>query len=190
MFDGRAWAPVFLIGQAPGKTEYELRKPFQGEAGKSIKSLFLSCGLRDFERVVYQTSVTKCFPGRRDGTSSDRMPSVQEVNNCMPFLTQQLGIVKPKLIICLGLLSWKAFLLKQEADQPGYCESVVGIIKPNEAKIPHLVGRRFTWRGSFVIPMIHPAGSANGARAKYPALDRKSKELLKESFLEIGIHNL
>lgn len=79
VFDGRAWAPVFLIGQAPGKTEYELRMPFQGDAGKSIKSLFLSCGLRDFERVVYQTSVTKCFPGRREGTSADRMPSVREV---------------------------------------------------------------------------------------------------------------
>lgn len=190
VFDGRAWAPVFLIGQAPGKTEYELRKPFQGEAGKSIKSLFHSCGLRDFERVVYQTSVTKCFPGRREGTSADRMPSVREVKNCIPFLTQQLDIVKPKLLVCLGLLSWKAFLSMHEADQPGYCERVVGISKPNEAKIPHLVGRRFTWRGSLVIPMIHPAGSANGARSKYPDLDRKSKELLKESFLDIGIHDL
>lgn len=190
VFAGGAGAPVFLIGQAPGKTEYELGKPFQGDAGKTIKSLFVACGLRDFDRVVYQTSVTKCFPGRREGTSADRMPSVREVKNCMPFLKQQLDIVKPKLLVCLGQLSWKAILSMNEADQPGYCARVIGISKPNEAKIPHVVGRRFTWRGSLVIPMIHPAGSANGARSKYPDLDKKSKELLEASFVDIGVHDL
>jgi uracil-DNA glycosylase family 4 len=190
VFHGATGAPVFLIGQAPGKTEYVLRRPFQGGAGKAIKSLFIACGLRDFDRLVYQTSVTKCFPGRREGSSSDRLPSVREVHNCLPFLLRQLDIVRPRLIVCLGLLSWKAFLSMCEADQPGYCEREIGINNPNEAKIPHLVGRLLAWRGSLVIPMIHPAGSANGARSRYPEHDRKSKELLQASFTSIGVNDL
>lgn len=98
-----------------------------------IMSLLLSCGLRDFERTVHQTSVTKCFPGCCEGTSADRMPSVREVNNCIPFLLQQLDIVKPKLIVCLGLLSSKAFLSVYEVDQPGYCKCLVDISNLNEA---------------------------------------------------------
>jgi uracil-DNA glycosylase len=108
----------------------------------------------------------------------------------MPFITQQLDIVKPKILVCLGQLSWKAYLLIHEADQPGNCARVIGISKPNEVKIPHVVGRRFTWRGSLVIPMIHPAGSANGARSKYPDLDKQSKELLEASLLDIGVNDL
>lgn len=190
IFSGGIGYPIFLLGQAPGKTEYERNTPFQGDAGKSIRSLFTMCGLRDFEHVVYQTSITKCFPGRSAGSSTDRIPSDGEVENCLPFLIQQLEIVKPKLIVCLGVLSWKTFLRMQEAEQPGFCAREFGISKPNDVKVPHIVGRRFAWRSILVLPMIHPSGSANGARSKHPEHDRKSKELLKVSFAEIGAHDL
>lgn len=190
IFSGGVGYPIVLVGQAPGRTEYERNAPFQGDAGKSIKALFAEYGVHNFDRVVYQTSVAKCFPGRRPGSSTDRMPSSKEVGNCLPFLVHELEIVKPKLLVCLGGLSWKAFLSMQETDQPGFCHREIGIAKPSEAKVPHMVGRRFLWRSIFVLPMIHPAGSANGARARYPEHDRKSKELLKTSLAEIGVHDL
>lgn len=187
IFSGGAEHPIFLLGQAPGITEYERNAPFQGDAGKSIKALFNSCGLDDFDRLVYQTSVTKCFPGRRPKSSTDRIPSVGEVANCLPFLAKQLEIVSPKLLVCLGGLSWKAFLKLKEADEPGYCLAEVGITKPSEVKVPHVVGRQFTWRSTIVLPMIHPAGSANGARAQYPTYDRDSKLLLKDLLTKAGV---
>ena len=190
IFSGNAGYPIFLLGQAPGRTEYERNAPFQGDAGKTIKALFAKCGLRNFDGVVYQTSVTKCFPGRRLSSSTDRMPSSREVANCLPFLARQLEIVGPKLLVCLGGLSWKAFLSMQEAEQPGFCSREIGLGKPSEVKVPHMVGRRFLWRSTLVLPMIHPAGSANGARAKYPDHDRNSLELLRASFLEIGVNDL
>lgn len=190
IFAGSAGYPIFLLGQAPGRTEYEKNAPFQGEAGKAIKALFAKCGLHNFDDVVYQTSVTKCFPGRRLSSSTDRMPSYGEVANCLPFLARQLEIVMPKLLVCLGGLSWKAVLSMQEADQPGFCSREIGVAKPSGVKVPHMVGRRFHWRSTLVLPMIHPAGSANGARAQYPDHDRNSLELLRASFAEIGVNDL
>jgi uracil-DNA glycosylase len=187
IFRGGLGYPIFLVGQAPGRTEYEKNAPFQGDAGKSIKALFAECGLTSFDSVVYQTSVVKCFPGRRTGSSTDRMPGTGEVANCLPFLAQQIETVGPKLIVCLGGLSWRAFLSMQEADQPGFCLREIGVAKPSAAQVPHMVGRRFTWRCALVVPMIHPAGSANGARAQYPDHDRRSKALLRESLAEIGV---
>lgn len=190
IFSGEVGYPIFLLGQAPGKTEYERRAPFQGDAGKSIKAQFAACGLSNFERNVYQTSVTKCFPGRRPSTSTDRMPSATEVKNCLPFLERQLELVKPKLLVCLGGLSWKAFLSIQEAAEPGFCSREIGISRPSGVKVPHMVGRRFQWHSTLVLPMIHPAGSANGARSQYPDHDRESKALLARSLAELGLRDL
>lgn len=190
IFSGGVGYPIFLLGQAPGKTEYDKRAPFQGDAGKSIKAQFTACGLSNFERTVYQTSVTKCFPGRRPGASTDRMPSATEVKNCLPFLERQLELVKPKLLVCLGGLSWKAFLSMQEAAEPGFCLRETGITRPSDVKVPHMVGRRLQWHSTLVLPMIHPAGSANGARSQYPNHDQESKTLLARSITELGLRDL
>lgn len=185
IFGGGAGYPVILIGQAPGRTEYERNAPFQGDAGASIKSLFGSCGLRDFDSIVYQTSVTKCFPGRRPGASTDRVPSISEVNSCSPFLAKQLELLKPKLIVCLGGLSWKAYVTMREREEPDYCLREFGKRKPQDLRVPDLVGRRFLWRDAVVLPMIHPAGSANGSRAQYPSQDLESKRLLREELQQL-----
>lgn len=187
IFGGRSSFPIVLVGQAPGRTEYERSAPFQGDAGKSIRALFANCGVTDFDQVVYQTSVTKCFPGRLPGSSTDRMPSAQEVANCLPFLSEQLEAVNPKLIVCLGGLSWRAVLAMLELDFPGFCIKTLKLKNPRAAKVSDVVGRRFTWRNTLVLPMIHPAGSANGSRSKYPEHDRTSKDLLRRSFSEIGL---
>ena len=57
-------APLMLVGQAPGLTEYTTGSPFSGQAGHAIRQLFSSCGVpfMDFDRLVYQTSAVKCFP--------------------------------------------------------------------------------------------------------------------------------
>lgn len=101
IFSGGLGFPIFLLGQAPGIDEYKNGLPFQGDAGQSIKRLFSAHGLNHFDRVVYQTSVTKCFPGRRMGSSVDRGPSVLEQRNCASFLSRQLVLAGlKKRVLC------------------------------------------------------------------------------------------
>ncbi len=185
IFWGTGGYPVVLIGQAPGITEYQKNAPFQGAAGKSIRALFESCGLADFDSKVYQTSVAKCFPGRRPNSSTDRKPSASEVRNCAPFLVSQIQLLKPRLIVILGGLAWESYASIREREEPGYCMAEFQKARPQDLRVADLVGRKLTWGDAVVLPMIHPAGSANGARAARPELDLKSKTLLQEELQKI-----
>jgi uracil-DNA glycosylase family 4 len=188
IFRGAEGCPVMLIGQAPGPREYERHLPFQGDAGASIRALFAACGLDDFDTIVFQTSVTKCFPGRRPNSSSDRKPGAQEVRNCLGFLRRQLELLRPELILCLGELAWKSYVFFREQEEPGHCLQEFAKRSPNDLRLPDLVGKRFSWRGAAVIPMIHPSGSANGARAQYPAQDNESKRLLRDEIERLHLN--
>lgn len=176
---------VILLGQAPGITEHRTGKPFQGDAGQSIRKLFLSCGATDFDGLVYQTSVTKCFPGRLPNATTDRIPSIGEVRNCSPFLKKQISLLRPKLLVCLGILACKAYAQMRELEEPGYCKSQFGTQSLSKLRMLDFVGKQFQWAQTLVIPMIHPAGTANGARALYPQQDIESKSLLRAALEEL-----
>lgn len=171
--------PVVLLGQAPGIKEYETGLPFQGDSGKSVKELFHSCGMLDFDSKVYQTSVTKCFPGRIKNASTDRKPSVGEVANCSPYLHAQLELIAPQILVCLGGLAWFAYVRTREMSDPGYCANEFQGRSLSELRLTDFVGRVFSWNSMRVIPMIHPSGAANGARTANPTLDKESKRLLE-----------
>lgn len=184
IFFGMQESKIMVIGQAPGITEYNLGKPFQGETGSNIKRLFEVCGLCDFDKLVYQTSVTKCFPGRTENSSVDRFPSKKEIINCTPFLLKQIELLNPKIIVCLGMLSWKTLISlknKEEFDfsKKKYQKSI------SKLTTKDIVGTCFFYKESIVIPMIHPSGSANGSRSKNKTAHDKSIELLKNQLRKI-----
>jgi uracil-DNA glycosylase len=187
IFRGTTAHRVMLLGQAPGQTEYDRNAPFQGPAGQNIRHVFFASGLADFEQHVYQTSVTKCFPGRAPGASNDRQPTSAEVGNCTHFLREQIALVQPSLIVCLGSLAWRTVLGLIEAEHPGFLASTVGVKRISHIRIPNVVGKCFNWNGALVLPMIHPAGTANGSRGKHPAADAQSKALLRRMLQEIGL---
>lgn len=172
-------AEIMLVGQAPGITEYKSGLPFTGDAGKSIRKLFLDCGLAEFDKYIYQTSVTKCFPGRKKGSSVDRMPTTKEIKNCSPFLTKQISIIKPKIIVCLGMLSTKMVLsLLNEND----------LKDVSKLKVVDVVGQIFNHENIFILPMIHPSGAANGIRAKYKKEHAQSITNLSKEIQKITIN--
>ena len=104
-------APVMLVGQAPGLEEYRSGRPFQGGAGREIRRIFERQGIppREFDRLVYQTTVTKCFPGRRvvgmgvDASVRDRAPTGAEVRNCAPVLIEEIRLVRPRVLVLIGI---------------------------------------------------------------------------------------
>jgi uracil-DNA glycosylase len=83
-----------IVGEAPGFNEDREGKPFVGQAGKLLDTLLVGIGLR--REDVYITNVLKCRPPQ------NRDPMPNEVEACAPYLTGQLKLVEPKVVIVLG----------------------------------------------------------------------------------------
>src|SRR3989441_12125344 len=80
ILSGHADNRIMLIGQAPGAVEAVRRLPFQGKSGKVLMGWLIRAGFRSevqVRRLVYMTSITKCFPGKGSG-GGDRPPRPAE----------------------------------------------------------------------------------------------------------------
>jgi len=128
-------AQILIIGQAPGKKENELTIPFVGPAGKKLFSWFQEIGLseKEIREKIYITQVIKCYLG------SNRSPKAFELKNCLPYLHSEIKLLKPKLIIPVGILAIQAVLGKKRMDE--------------------VVGNIFHWKDSLIIPLPHPSGA-------------------------------
>jgi len=103
--DGDEHADIMFIGEAPGRDEDLQGKPFVGKAGQLLTRIIESIKLGRSE--VYITNIVKCRPpGNRD-------PSPAEIKACLPFLHQQIGMVRPKVICALGRIAAQTLLRTQ-----------------------------------------------------------------------------
>ena len=94
---GNRNADIMFIGEAPGQTEDETGIPFVGLAGKHLDKFLCAVGIERDD--VYIANILKCRPeGNRD-------PSDEEQDNCIDYLREQVKLIKPKLIVCLGRIS-------------------------------------------------------------------------------------
>jgi uracil-DNA glycosylase len=100
--EGPLNASMMFIGQAPGRSEDEKLRPFIGRSGELLSSMLNSARIR--RDRVYITSVVQFFP------PENRMPTDEESELCMPFLKEQVSIIKPKAVVLLGSLSSKMLL--------------------------------------------------------------------------------
>jgi uracil-DNA glycosylase len=92
--EGNHDADVMLVGEAPGASEDKQGRPFVGRAGKLLDELLAAAGLvRD---DVFITNVVKARPpGNRD-------PKADEVAHYLPWLEQQLALIRPSVVIPVG----------------------------------------------------------------------------------------
>ena len=95
---GNPNADLVFVGEAPGSDEDEQGLPFVGRAGqlltKIIESIDPEGKLK--REDVYICNILKCRP------PNNRNPEPDEVAACSPFLRHQLGVVRPKIVCCLG----------------------------------------------------------------------------------------
>jgi uracil-DNA glycosylase len=91
---GEIGAKYFILGEAPGANEDATGMPFVGLAGKRLDKLIGLAGI-DINSC-YLTNVCKCRP------PTNRTPRKSERLACYPWLTKELAIIKPEIIICLG----------------------------------------------------------------------------------------
>lgn len=173
--------PVMLIGQAPGLEEYRSGKPFSGDAGQKIREIFDEAGLPkgQFDRLVYSSAVIKCFPGSKppkEGRSrEDVVPNAQMIRNCDPWLSRQLEIAEPKVIVTLGGLSLKRILARMG-------KPVSGVV------LEDFVGKSLLWNGRVIVPFPHTSGASRWHNAPAnQALFRRAKEKLRRELIEAGV---
>ena len=100
--DGNQDAQVMIIGEAPGKTEDKLQKPFVGRAGKLLDDLL---GRVILDRTkVYITNVVNYRPDK------NRKPTAEEINEFKKLLYKHIEIIKPKCVLLLGATAATAVL--------------------------------------------------------------------------------
>ena len=100
---------VMLIGQAPGITEGQVKRPFNAGSGKRLFKWLAEAGWddADFRATAYMTAVTKCYPGPNTNGKGDRVASRAEQALCRPWLEREIRLVNPLLMILVGGLAIK-----------------------------------------------------------------------------------
>lgn len=138
---GRLDSPsIAFIGEGPGEEEDKTGLPFVGRAGELLTSA-IHRGLRLTRDDVYICNVVKCRP------PENRKPLPDEIKACVPYLFQQIRIIKPQVIVCLGGTAQKALTGIDE-----------GILK--------LRGKWLEWEGVPVMPTVHPVYVLRNPSAK------------------------
>ena len=102
--EGSHDARIMFVGEAPGKNEAKIGKPFCGAAGKFLDFLLKSINLdRD---KAYITNIVK------DRPQENRDPTPEEIKLYGPYLDRQIDIIQPKVIATLGRISM-AYIMKK-----------------------------------------------------------------------------
>jgi len=100
--EGSLESKVIFIGEAPGKNEDEQGRPFIGRAGKLLTSLIEDLGLKREE--VWIGNIIKHRPPK------NRDPKPEEIIACRDFLTRQIDVINPSIIVTLGRFSFNYFV--------------------------------------------------------------------------------
>jgi uracil-DNA glycosylase len=100
---GDPTAEWFVIGEAPGAEEDRRGEPFVGRAGQLLDSMLRALGLARGENVYIANILKSRPPANRD-------PKPDEVEACMGFLSRQVALVRPKLILAVGRIAAQTLL--------------------------------------------------------------------------------
>ncbi|HSD63760.1 MAG TPA: uracil-DNA glycosylase [Ignavibacteriaceae bacterium] len=104
---GNPDADVMVVGEGPGAEEDKQGEPFVGRAGKLLNDILKAINFR--RQDVYIANIVKCRP------PGNRTPLIEEMEACFPYLNKQIELIKPKLILALGLTAAQGLLKKKES---------------------------------------------------------------------------
>jgi DNA polymerase len=139
---GNPHATLMLIGEAPGADEDAQGEPFVGRAGQLLNKILEAIHYKREE--VYICNILKCRP------PGNRKPLPEESEQCIPYLRKQMELVKPKLILCLGLTAAETLLETTES-------------------LGRLRGRVMQYEGTPLMVTYHPAALLRNPNWKRPA---------------------
>lgn len=136
--NGKLDPDVVLIGEAPGRRgAARSGVPFLGdESGKRFDAFLALAGLSREE--VFVTNAVLCNP--LDKAGRNRPPSANEVGRCLPFLAEQLRLLKPRLVVTLGSVALRA----------------LGRLEAHNIVLSRDAGQEVAWRRMSVVALYHP----------------------------------
>ena len=153
---GSREAELMFVGEAPGEQEDLSGVPFVGRAGQLLDKFLFAV---DIDREdVYIANILKCRPPK------NRDPLPEEEDACIDFLRQQVSLINPKVIVCLGRIS------------------AMRLIKP-DFKITKEHGQWFKKGNYLMTAVYHPAALLRDPRKKEDMLEDMKK--IKEKISEI-----
>ena len=132
---GNIDAELMFVGEAPGADEDERGEPFVGAAGQLLTKIISATGLSRAD--VYIANILKCRPDTPGQAYGNRKPTPVEMATCIPYLHEQIDLIRPKVIVALGGVALEGLLNKS------------GIMK--------LRGQWQEYRGTPLMPTYHPA---------------------------------
>jgi len=138
---GNPNADVMVVGEGPGADEDAQGEPFVGRAGKLLNEILKAINFQREE--VYIANVVKSRP------PGNRTPTSEEMEACLPYLKKQIELIKPKLILCLGLTAAQGLLKKRES-------------------LTKLRGQVFDYLNAKVMVTYHPAALLRNPNWKRP----------------------
>ena len=109
--EGKAPAKVMLVGEQPGDAEDREGHPFVGPAGRLLDDALAEAGIDRSD--VYITNAVKHFKWERGEKSKRRIhkkPNAGEMTACRPWLDQELALVRPEVVVCLGATAAQVLL--------------------------------------------------------------------------------
>ena len=136
---GKPTAEVLFIGEGPGEQEDLKGEPFVGRAGKLLDDML---ELIDLDRSkIYIANMVKCRPPK------NRDPLNTEQEACAQWLQEQIRLINPRIIVCLGRIAAMKFIKE-------------------DFKITKEHGQWFTKDGIMVMALYHPAALLRDPRRR------------------------
>jgi DNA polymerase len=108
---GSRSARLVLVGEQPGDVEDQKGQPFVGPAGRLLVKAVDEAGID--RSATYRTNAVKHFRFTQTGPGKRRIhqtPEMRHITACRPWLVEELRIVDPEVIVCLGATAAKALL--------------------------------------------------------------------------------
>ena len=133
---GDIHAQLMFVGEAPGADEDAQGEPFVGAAGQLLTRIIKTMGLS--RETVYIANILKCRPDTPGQSSGNRKPTADEMKTCLPYLLEQIDLIRPKVLVALGATA---------------IEGVLGA----GGGISKLRGKFQTFRNIPLMPTFHPA---------------------------------
>jgi uracil-DNA glycosylase family 4 len=133
---GNIDAQLMFVGEAPGAEEDAQGEPFVGAAGQLLTKIIQAAGLSRAD--VYIANILKCRPDTPGQSYGNRKPTPEEMATCLPYLHEQIDLIRPKVLVALGGVAVEGLLGK-----------TVGITK--------LRGQWQSYRDTPLMPTFHPS---------------------------------
>jgi DNA polymerase len=156
---GNKDAKVLFIGEGPGENEDLQGEPFVGRSGQLLDKMLTAVDL-DRHTNIYIANIVKCRPPQ------NRDPLQEEQDLCIEWLRNQVALIRPKIIVCLGRIA------------------AMKLIKP-DMKITKEHGIFFEKNGVLMMATLHPAALLRNPNNKPDAFDDFIK--LRDKMNELGL---